>query len=100
MDSVHALTAWTKSMGTSFPLLSDFYPQGQVVDLYGVRHAAGMPERALFVIDKEGVIRSIEIQHAPVRCQTTRISLTHCANSELMSVSTESLLSSPFHSQC
>jgi peroxiredoxin (alkyl hydroperoxide reductase subunit C) len=52
-------------MHTTFPLLSDFYPQGQVVDKYGVRHQAGMPERALFVIDKEGVIRYIEITHIP-----------------------------------
>ena len=65
MDSTHALTAWAKSMGTSFPLLSDFYPQGEIVDLYGVRHQAGMAERALFAIDKEGVIRFIEIQDAP-----------------------------------
>lgn len=65
MDSTHALNAWSQSMHTTFPLLSDFYPQGSVVDLYGVRHAAGMPERALFVIDKEGVIRYIEVQHAP-----------------------------------
>jgi mycoredoxin-dependent peroxiredoxin len=65
MDSTHALTAWAKSMNTSFPLLSDFYPQGQIVDLYGVRHAAGMAERALFGIDKEGVIRFIEIQDSP-----------------------------------
>jgi peroxiredoxin (alkyl hydroperoxide reductase subunit C) len=36
-----------------------------VVDLYGVRNAAGMPERALFIIDKEGVIRYIEIQDSP-----------------------------------
>lgn len=65
MDSVHALTAWGKTMQTSFPLLSDFYPQGEIVDLYGVRHVAGMPERALFVINKEGVISYIEIQDAP-----------------------------------
>lgn len=64
-DSTHALNAWSKSMNTSFPLLSDFYPQGQVVDLYGVRHPAGMAERALFVIDKQGIIRYIEIQHSP-----------------------------------
>src|SRR5215469_8064573 len=57
MDSIHALTAWSKSMNTSFPLLSDFYPQGSIVDLYGVRHQAGMSNRALIVIDKEGVIR-------------------------------------------
>jgi mycoredoxin-dependent peroxiredoxin len=65
MDSTHALSAWAKSMHTSFPLLSDFYPQGQIVDLYGVRHKLGMPERALIVIDKEGVIRSIEVLNAP-----------------------------------
>jgi mycoredoxin-dependent peroxiredoxin len=65
MDSTHALIAWAKSMHTSFPLLSDFYPQGKIVDLYGVRHPAGMAERALFAIDKEGVIRYIEIQDSP-----------------------------------
>jgi len=64
-DSIHALAAWEKSMRTSFPLLSDFYPQGTIVDLYGVRHPAGMPERALFGIDKEGVIKFIEIQDSP-----------------------------------
>ena len=65
MDSTYALKAWEKSMHTSFPLLSDFYPQGKVVDAYGVRHPAGMPERALFVIDKEGVIRYIEVEASP-----------------------------------
>jgi peroxiredoxin len=61
MDSIYALNAWSKSMGTTFPLLSDFYPQGHVVDAYGVRNQLGMPERALFVIDKEGIIRHIEV---------------------------------------
>jgi peroxiredoxin (alkyl hydroperoxide reductase subunit C) len=65
MDSPFALTAWAKNINTSFPLLSDFYPQGQIVDRYGVRHQAGMAERALFAIDKEGVIRFIEIQDSP-----------------------------------
>src|SRR5579884_3174104 len=65
MDSTHALNAWAKSMQTSFPLLSDFYPQGRVVDLYGVRNAAGMAERAVIVIDKEGVIRYIEVLNSP-----------------------------------
>lgn len=65
MDSAFALSAWAKSINTSFPLLSDFYPQGQIVDLYGVRHQVGMAERALFAIDKEGMIRFIEIQDSP-----------------------------------
>ncbi|MBO0782235.1 MAG: redoxin domain-containing protein [Ktedonobacteraceae bacterium] len=65
MDSQFALDAWAKSINVTFPLLSDFYPQGKIVDEYGVRHPVGMAERSLFVIDKEGVIRYIEIQHAP-----------------------------------
>ena len=65
MDSTHVLNAWSKSMQTSFPLLSDFYPQGLVVDLYGVRNPLGMAERAVIVIDKEGVIRYIEVLNSP-----------------------------------
>jgi len=65
MDSIHALSAWSKTMDTTFPLLSDFYPQGVVTDLYGIRHAAGMPERSVFVIDKNGTIRYIEITSSP-----------------------------------
>lgn len=65
MDSFHALNAWAKSMNVSFSLLSDFYPQGQVVDAYGIRHVNGMPERAVFLIDKEGIIRFIEVTATP-----------------------------------
>lgn len=64
-DSQYALNAWAKSMGTTIPNLSDFYPQGKVVDLYGVRNPGGFPERALFVIDREGVIRYIEVLSSP-----------------------------------
>jgi peroxiredoxin len=65
LDSRYTLNAWAKSMHTSFPLLADFYPQGQVVDLYGVRHPLGMSNRAIIVIDKEGVIRYIEVLNSP-----------------------------------
>jgi peroxiredoxin (alkyl hydroperoxide reductase subunit C) len=64
MDAKHSLNAWAKQLGITYPLLSDFYPQGKVVDLYGVRHAAGMPERALFVVDKGGKIAWIHV-HRP-----------------------------------
>ena len=41
-----------------FPLLSDFEPKGAVARAYGVyRDSDGTSERALFVIDEEGVIR-------------------------------------------
>ena len=65
MDSTHALNAWGKSMNTSYPLLSDFYPQGTVVDQYGLRNPLGMSNRAVIVVDKEGVIRFIEVQDSP-----------------------------------
>jgi len=41
-----------------FPLLADFEPKGAVARRYGVyREAEGTSERALFVIDRDGVIR-------------------------------------------
>ncbi len=65
MDSTHALNAWQKQMHTSFPLLSDFYPQGKVVDMFGLRHQVGMSNRAVIVIDKQGLIRYVEVLNNP-----------------------------------
>lgn len=64
MDARYSLANWAKELGLSFPVVSDFYPQGVVTDAYGARHPAGMPERALFVIDKEGKIAWIHV-HRP-----------------------------------
>ena len=48
--------------GIAFPLLCDFWPHGQVAKNYGVfREAAGMSERAVFVIDKDGKVRYIDV---------------------------------------
>ena len=68
MDAGHSLKHWANELHLTFPLLSDFYPQGKVVDLYGVRHMAGMPERALFVIDKTGKIVWLQV-HRPIGTQ-------------------------------
>jgi alkyl hydroperoxide reductase subunit AhpC len=41
-----------------FPLLADFEPKGEVARSYGVyRQKDGVAERALFVIDADGIIR-------------------------------------------
>ena len=66
MDASYSLREFGQKLGITYPLLSDFYPQGKVRDLYGVRHAAGMPERALFVVDKQGKIAWIHV-HRPTR---------------------------------
>ena len=62
VDNIPTLYAWTNQMGQLwFPVLSDFYPHGKVAESYGVLHSDGTTERALFVIDKKGVIRYIDV---------------------------------------
>lgn len=62
VDNVPTLYAWTKQMGQIwFPVLSDFWPHGAVAQSYGVLREDGMSERALFVIDKIGIIRYIDV---------------------------------------
>jgi peroxiredoxin len=62
VDNIPTLFAWTNQMGKIwFPVLSDFWPHGAVADKYGVLRSNGVSERALFVIDKKGVIRYIDI---------------------------------------
>jgi alkyl hydroperoxide reductase subunit AhpC len=61
-DSRHALRAWAEKLGgISFPLLADFYPHGAVAQAYGVLRPQGMAERALFVVDADGVVRYIDV---------------------------------------
>lgn len=62
VDNLPTLYTWTRQMGNLwFPVLSDFYPHGEVADRYGVLRSDGMAERALFLIDKEGSIRYIDV---------------------------------------
>jgi len=50
--------AYAETRHLEFPLLSDYHPQGKVSQLYGVyREVEGVSERAIFVIDAEGIIR-------------------------------------------
>lgn len=66
IDHVPTLIAWAESLGQiSYPLLSDFWPHGRVARLYGVlREDVGYTERAIFLLDKDGIIRYIDI-HDP-----------------------------------
>lgn len=61
-DNTPSLYAWTQEMGgVWFDVLSDFHPHGQVSARYGVLRSDGTAERALFVIDKRGTIRYINV---------------------------------------
>ncbi len=62
VDNIPTLYAWTNQMGKLwFPVLSDFWPHGAVAKRYGVLRSNGVSERALFVIDKKGIIRYIDV---------------------------------------
>ncbi len=61
-DNLPSLFAWTQEMGgIPFPVLSDFWPHGKVSSEYGILRGDGTSERALFVVDKSGVIRYIDV---------------------------------------
>ena len=58
VDGVWSHLAFAKDRKLRFPILSDFEPKGEVARNYGVyRKQDGMAERALFVIDNDGIIR-------------------------------------------
>jgi peroxiredoxin len=58
VDGIWSHLAFTEARKYHFPLLADFEPKGEVARRYGVyREHEGTSERALFVIDEQGVIR-------------------------------------------
>ena len=66
VDNIPTLYAWTRQMCNPneklwFPVLSDFYPHGAVASRYGVLRSDGVTERALFVINKKGIITYIDV---------------------------------------
>ena len=64
VDHVPCLQAWAESLGgINYPLLSDFWPHGEVAKMYGVLRSEGHSERAILVIDKAGIIRYIDIHN-------------------------------------
>ena len=58
VDGIWSHLAFAKDRNLHFPLLADFEPKGAVARAYQVyRATAGTSERALYVIDADGVIR-------------------------------------------
>lgn len=62
VDSIYSHGAWAAVRELDFPLLADFHPKGEVARAYGVfRDSDGFSERALYVIDADGVIRHAHV---------------------------------------
>jgi peroxiredoxin (alkyl hydroperoxide reductase subunit C) len=51
---------WATEHGMEFPVLSDFWPHGDVARAYGVfDERVGVANRTTFVLDTEGIVREI-----------------------------------------
>ena len=63
VDSVHSHRAFARELGvTTLPLLTDFHPKGEAIKAYGLwREDKGYSRRAIGVVDREGVIRYVEV---------------------------------------
>jgi peroxiredoxin len=58
VDGVWCHAAFAKQRNLRFPLVSDFEPKGAISRAYGAYRAKeGISERALFVLDADGVVR-------------------------------------------
>jgi len=58
VDGVWCHLAFAQNRRLHFPLLADFEPKGAVARRYGVyREGDGTSERALFVLDADGIVR-------------------------------------------
>ena len=58
IDHAWCHNAFASSRNLHFPLLADFHPKGNTARQYGVYDEnIGMSERALFVLDGDGVVR-------------------------------------------
>ncbi len=64
VDSIPSHRAWARSLGgiEKYPLLADFHPKGEVARKYGVyKEDDGYTERAILILDKQGIIRYIDV---------------------------------------
>jgi alkyl hydroperoxide reductase subunit AhpC len=61
VDSIPSHEAWAESLGgITYPLLSDFWPHGEIAQKFGVLTDDGFCDRVIFIIDKQGIIRYID----------------------------------------
>lgn len=56
-DNGPSKRAWADALGVSLQMLSDFFPQGHVARAYGVMGDHGLVERAVVLVDKQGMVR-------------------------------------------
>jgi peroxiredoxin len=59
-NPVFSNKAWAEQNGLDFPVLSDFWPHGEVTDAYGTFDPkVGAANRSTYVLDEQGVVRAV-----------------------------------------
>jgi peroxiredoxin len=56
-DATWSLKAFREKLGVSIPMLSDFEPKGETCRAFGVYHPAGFAQRALVIVDPDGIVK-------------------------------------------
>ena len=56
-DATWSLKAFREKLGVSIPMLSDFEPKGETCRAFGVYHPGGFPQRALVIVDPDGIVK-------------------------------------------
>ncbi len=57
-DPVYSLRVFADTDGLNFPMLSDYWPHGEVTRAYGVfDEQRGCPQRSSYVVDRDGRVR-------------------------------------------
>ena len=75
VDSAPTQKAYSASLGNiPYPILADFHPKAQVAQAYGVYNdERGSSNRAVFIIDKEGIVRFKQVYAAATDLKTEDI---------------------------
>lgn len=74
-DARPTQTAYSASLGNiPYPILSDFHPKGDMSRKYGLyNESRGTANRAIVIIDKQGVVRFKEVYAAATDLRTEDI---------------------------
>jgi peroxiredoxin len=64
-DSSWSQRAFREQLGVTIPQLSDFEPKGATCRAFGVLHEGGFAERALVIVDRDGIVRFSRVEATP-----------------------------------
>ena len=87
-DSSWAQKAFRERLGVSSEQLSDFEPKGATCAAFGVLHPGGFAQRALVIVDPEGIVRWSFEAPSPGELQdrkSTRLNSSHSVTSRMPS---------------